>query len=213
MCMCVCVFPCRKKTLTAMSSEIKCINDHDDFCFVCGRRVFTTLKAKRDQIKKRYINAPKFCETYKNLFNRDPLERNVQWSPEVSCTMCFSQIIHPARKRTILSPVEWTEPKNHPHDCYFCQSVFPSVLSKEKESEIQYANVSSVKKAKYTVDLDASETRTDSDDEAIGHELFQMNDFEEGEFSGASGSREQTGNPNLENVPDDPMNKIHAFFS
>lgn len=59
-----------------MSSEIKCIHDHDDFCFVCGDYIFY-MKNKGETPKKRYIEAPKFVEGYQNMFNRSPLERIV----------------------------------------------------------------------------------------------------------------------------------------
>lgn len=163
-----------------MSSEIKCTNDHDDFCFVCGHHVFTTATQSRHNVKRRFVTADRFRAAYQAVFGLDPARRNVQWSPQVVCASCFCSLTIPGKNLHILTPMEWMAPKNHPHDCYFCQSVLPGhpPLTKKRESEIQYANVSSVKKPKYIAA--SSETMTVYDEEEMT-EAAQV-DFEDDEF-------------------------------
>lgn len=132
-----------------MSSEIKCINDHDDFCFVCGTRVFH-IKKKGEIPKMRYIDGPKFVEGYQQLFNRNPLDRIVDWSPRISCDTCFTKMTHPTRLQNIESPMEWFAPVDHPNDCFFCQTVVPPGTNKRRAGSIQYADVPAVKKPKFT---------------------------------------------------------------
>lgn len=145
-----------------MSSN-NCENNHDDFCFVCGHRIFIA-KRRLDQreIKRRYVDAPKFVEEFKKLFDRDPLQRIIEWSPQTVCSKCYNEITHPERRKSIVSPMEWHEPKNHPHDCYFCQTTVPPGINKRKESSIEYADVPSVKRAK----LVSVETADDDDTES-----------------------------------------------
>lgn len=91
----------------------------------------------------------------------------------------------------------------HPHDCYFCQTVFPSAVRKKRQSEIQYANVPSVKKAKFIALLDTSDTRSTLYDSELDDTELAVDDFEEGEFSGASGSTQQDVSTNTENIAED----------
>lgn len=134
-----------------MSSEISCKNEHDDFCFVCGHLTYYNKRTKDDK-KKRYVNAPKFVEEYKKRFNRDPLERIIEWSPQTVCKKCFGEVTDPKRIKTIESAMKWFEPKDHPKDCYFCSTKFEFGANKRKDSSVEYANVASVKRARLISD-------------------------------------------------------------
>lgn len=134
-----------------MSSEIECVNDHDAFCFVCGHRIFYDLKKRADkktEPKRRYVDAPKFVDAYKNKFQRDPLQRNLEWSPKVSCNPCYNKLTNLDRQLKLESPMEWFVPQNHPEDCYFCKTIVPPDTNKHKEHKIEYADLPSVKKAR-----------------------------------------------------------------
>lgn len=191
-----------------MSSQIKCKYDHDDFCFVCGRHTYTTTTAKKSNLKKRFITASKFRESYKAIFNVDPLNRNEQWSPQVVCISCYNQLTIPERKLYILAPMEWMVPKDHPHDCYFCQTVVPPHTTKRRQSEIQYADVPTVKKAKL-IDT-GSDTHTVYDEEET--DPAEMPDFDEDfEVGEASGFTAQSDATTTENVIDAPMDIVEEM--
>lgn len=129
-----------------MSSHF-CKNDHDDFCFVCGNRILQSKKKinQRGKEKKiRHVDGSRFAEEYKNKFQRDVSQRNKEWSPNVSCNLCYSYLM--SGKMNLVSPMEWHVPTNHPNDCYFCQTVVPPGINKRRIDEIQYADVLSVKR-------------------------------------------------------------------
>lgn len=184
-----------------MSAEIdNCKYDHDDFCFVCGLRIFHN----KSDVVKRPISAPKFIEGFKNHFNCEP--KPSDWSPNVSCENCYKKITSTRHKLDITSPMEWFEPQNHPNDCYFCQTEIPFGTNRSKRSMIVYGNVPSVKKAKFTSDdmeIENVETDEPSGGEQAtlhGDETVQEADnFEIGELSGpieqATGSDADTVQP------------------
>lgn len=66
--------------------------------------------------------------------------------------------------------MEWSKPKKHPQECFFCQTVVPPGCNKTKEGLIRYAfNVPSVKKVEFVAETNAgSETEDDADADAEG---------------------------------------------
>lgn len=198
--------PCGKKRLAieikiTMSSTIKCAHDHDDFCFVCGRRIFATATKGRNKRRTYFVSGEKFRAIYKTQFNFDPKDRDERWSPKVACSSCYSQFTNETRTTNILTPMNWMVPTNHPTDCYFCQTVVPAGINRKRQGEIIYANVSSVKKPKYIPGVDASETLTIYDEDASDPGDFQMEDFDEDEIGEPSGSTERRGGPNPDEEP------------
>lgn len=185
-----------------MSAQNKCLHDHDDFCFVCGHRLFLRIKKSQAYSRKRQISETKFRTAYRALFNIDPLDRNIQWSPQVLCNACHTQLAG-GKGSKILTPMQWGEPKNHPHDCYFCQTVIPPGITKKRKSQVQYPDVTSVKKAKFIApaNLDTSASLTVYDDEAS--EDQGMPDFQEEELEEASGAAEKIDSHTAEYDADD----------
>lgn len=188
-----------------MTSAVTCVNDHDDFCFVCGHRLVVSATSARNEAKKRYVTAPKFSEAYKAVFNFDPAKRNVKWSPSVFCTSCYNQLTIPARKLHILTPMEWMEPKDHPNDCYFCQTKMRPLTTRRRQAEIEYANVSSVKKAKFIpTSSDTSTIYDEEEEDEGGTESRTMPNFDEFELDEASALAAQGGS-STEYVADTAM--------
>lgn len=144
-----------------MSSEISCKNLHDDFCFVCGHYIYLGKK-KSDQKKKRYMDAPKFVEEFKKRFKRDPLKSVKEWSPRLVCSKCYHEVTEPDRTKSIVSPMEWFAPKNHPEDCYFCKTT-----SESGKRSFEYADVASVKRPKLVSDKQAAAAVADPGAAAI----------------------------------------------
>lgn len=115
----------------------KCRNDRDSFCFVCGLRIF--------EEKVRSIDNLKFIEAYEVLFKFKP--ESSDWCPNRVCANCYINVTS-STSACSSSPMEWNKPKNHPFDCYFCQTIVPKGTNKRKSAAIVYADVPSVKKAK-----------------------------------------------------------------
>lgn len=113
-----------------MSSVQKCKLNHNEFCFVCGSWFLNE--------KNRSILLPTFMKAYKDQFNRDVNDRNVQCSPNVYCSNCYRCLRDKDRKIKYSVPVIWNEPKNHPFDCYFCNTTVPGGLNKNKRNLIKY---------------------------------------------------------------------------
>lgn len=118
------------------SIQEKCKLDHKEFCFVCGLWFFSE--------QRRSITAKKFIDAYKERFNRDVNDRNVQWSPNVSCNNCYRRLLDKIRPIKYSTPVIWNEPKNHPEDCYFCKTIIPKGRNKFKRSSIKYPDPNTV---------------------------------------------------------------------
>lgn len=148
-------------------TSVICAHDHDQFCFVCGLRIFT-------QRKKRYVDAPKFVAEYINLFGRDPSERIVEWSPRAVCSRCYNQVTTPGITKSILSPMEWFVPENHPNDCYFCQTFIPNGVNKQKANLIKYAENAKVTKAIFVSDeaVDAANENTEYQMDDVDYDMI-----------------------------------------
>lgn len=99
-------------------------------------------------------------EAYKDQFNRDVNDRNVQWSPTVCCSNCYRRIRYKDRQIKYSVPVIWNAPKNHPFDCYFCNTTVPGGLNKNKRSLIKYPDP-------HTVSIVNAKVRQNRDGEGI----------------------------------------------
>lgn len=89
------------------SIQEKCKLDHKEFCFVCGLWFFSE--------QRRSITAKKFIDAYKERFNRDVNDRNVQWSPNVSCNNYY--FLSLGKKMYIDSAVYGNEARFINHSC------------------------------------------------------------------------------------------------
>lgn len=118
------------------SVQVNCNVDHNEFCFVCG--FWFSCE------KKRIISTHKFMEAYKKQFNCDVADRNVQWSPSVCCNNCHRRLQDEQKPIKYSSPVIWSEPKNHPEDCYFCKTVIPVGRNKNRPRWVKYPDPSTV---------------------------------------------------------------------
>lgn len=131
------------------------------------------MKNKGDNQKKRYVDAPKFVEGYQNLYNRSPLDRNMHWSPRVSCTSCYGEVSLGVKHRFLESAMEWSAPKDHPNDCFFCKTVIPFGATKRRADLIEYAEVPSVKRAKLVLHEEEEAVNMDNEEEEE-EEAFNM---------------------------------------
>lgn len=137
--------------------KMNCKNDHDCFCFVCGEMVFKNQGLS--------VSTDSFVNLYQTKFNIDPRERNVQWSPSVSCRSCVRRLGDKNRPLNLVSPVKWNIPLEHPKDCYFCETHIPFGTRKVARKFIKYGNVASMVPAARaeTGSTDDSESTTNFD--------------------------------------------------
>lgn len=111
------------------SRSFKCVNNADDFCYVCGK--FASKKSKlpfTDVIQEKYREY--FKKAVQNLGER--------WTPSIICTSCKIRLYKAKMNFTV--PMIWKKPLCHETDCYFC-------LSKRsgtgKSMKWTYANIGS----------------------------------------------------------------------
>lgn len=186
-----------------MSSAIKCVHEHDAFCFVCGQYIYArSTRTRSGQSKTVQIKGKKLVEGYRNYFKRDPEERNIDWSPSVSCRTCYNKLTSCTKKMDIELPAIWLEPQNHPHDCYFCQFVIPKGVNSRKRLAIAYPEVTSVKKAKLYSTAEMTEAENVSDepmDMSTSQDFADIDDVG-GSFPIASGSSHVTENVSAEDA-------------
>lgn len=92
-----------------------CKTKRDLFCLVCG--IFLT-----SNVKRRVSISTKISEAYKVQFGFFPSDNN--FSPKFMCRGCYNRLYKVENepvKGFFLTPALWTEPKNHPSDCFFCK--------------------------------------------------------------------------------------------
>ena len=115
------------------SQRRKCINDVDQFCYICGS--YTLPKQRRkitDFIKKLYFA----------YFKMKLGDQEKSWAPHIVCKTYITNLRSwSLGKRKGLAfgiPIIWREPQNHISDCYFCiaetkgphaKNLFPSFKS------------------------------------------------------------------------------------
>ncbi|CAH2014076.1 unnamed protein product [Acanthoscelides obtectus] len=119
----------------------KCVNNPDQFCYVCGDVTFAS--------QRRSIT-PLITKAYQLYFGCKLGDQDKQWAPHICCNTCASSLRSwlNGKKRSMrfAVPMVWREPTNHINDCYFC--MVPCVgqatgMSKKKKSVINYPNIPS----------------------------------------------------------------------
>ena len=116
-----------------------CVNNADNFCYICGEVTFASQKRSiTAMVKKAYhlYFGCKFGDQEKN------------WAPHICCNTCATDLRQWLnRKRKCMPfavPMTWREPTEHSINCYFCK--LPPVgkgLSKKYKLTVQYPNIPS----------------------------------------------------------------------
>ena len=114
-----------------------CVNDADNFCYICGKFTPQDLrKSITDRLKL----------AYKLYFKVKLGDQDKSWAPHVSCSSCYSLLTQwlngKKKKMAFWSPMVWREQKDHFTDCYFCMTKI-SGFSKKTKSKIKYPDCSS----------------------------------------------------------------------
>lgn len=130
-----------------MSSNIaKCKLDHNKFCFICGQYIFVDKKRPLKFYCRR-IDTHGFSEVYQHAYHCDIGDRNIEWSPDVCCVPCYRRLFDKSRPIKFNSPTKWNVPKNHPLDCYFCNTIVNDCLRVRKCDKVEYPKASCVEVA------------------------------------------------------------------
>ena len=122
-------------------SRRRCTNEHDSFCYICGKY---TLLANRcditDFVKKVYL-------AYFEIHIGD---QDKHWAPYKVCLSCVKSLDQWTKgNRKGLSfgiPMVWRVQKNHHDDCYFCLVGNLSKYSGKMLKSVQYPDISSAKR-------------------------------------------------------------------
>ena len=111
----------------------RCLNDPDNFCYICGQ--FTAKIQRRkfnDNVKK----------AYKLYFGCEVGDQDKNWAPHICCNACYSRLIewHNGKVRAMpfAVPMIWREPTSHENDCYFCMTKIKG-FTKKTRSKIAYS--------------------------------------------------------------------------
>lgn len=122
-----------------------CSNSPDKFCYICGN--FTASK-NRHQIS----TSPSVHENYLAYFGFKISNQDKWYVPHFVCSYCYSTLAHwrvgKTRSLPFGQPTIWTEPRNHPFDCYFCNTPPMRGFNKKFKELVEYPNVSSVTRPK-----------------------------------------------------------------
>lgn len=119
----------------ASSSRIRCVNNPDSFCYICG---CYTLNRQRRNISSFVKNS------YKAYFEISLGDQDKKWAPHSVCHNCEEMLRDWTKgKRKGLPfgvPMVWREPTDHVSDCYFCL-VNSKGIGKKNRHSIIYPNL------------------------------------------------------------------------
>ena len=125
-----------------------CVNNADDFCYVCGNAVFAGKKQKITPLIER---------AYHLYFGCQIGDQDKSWAPHVCCHNCSASLRGWLRnKRNAMPfavPMVWREPSSHIHDCYFCMTP-PLRRVFNRRTIIAYPNIpSAIRPVPHTVGI------------------------------------------------------------
>lgn len=118
----------------------KCLNNQDNFCYVCGELTFTSQR-------RNFTSLIEQC--YLDYFGFPVMNQDKSWVPHKCCVTCVRLLLGWAKQEprhlSFAIPMIWTEQKDHVSDCYFCLTQTKGITTKSKHT-IQYPNLSSAKR-------------------------------------------------------------------
>ena len=110
------------------SSRRSCINDPNQFCYVCGEYI---LKENRRKITEF------LADTYSDYFGINLGHQDKMWAPHMVCKMCTEHLRqftnNTRRMMRFGTPMIWREPTNHYNDCYFCSVNLKGIGKKSRK--------------------------------------------------------------------------------
>jgi len=117
----------------------KCVNNPDNFCYICGEVTFASRKCSiTSTIKKAHFF----------YFGCKVGDQDKKWAPHVCCTTCSSKLNAWVNGKESCMPfgvpMVWRVPSNHSTDCYFC--MVPPIqngMFMKKKSTLVYPNIPS----------------------------------------------------------------------
>ena len=114
-----------------------CVNNPDNFCYVCGEVKFVLQKRKITAVVK------KACHHY---FSCKVGDQDKSWAPHYCCNTCTINLRQWANKKRksvpFAIPMVWGEPTDHSSNCYFCTN--PPVaegMSRKRKWTVEYPNI------------------------------------------------------------------------
>jgi len=116
-----------------------CVNNADNFCYVCGEVTFASQKRSITTMVKK---------AYHLYFGCKIGDQDKMWAPHICCNTCATNLrqwLNRKRKSMPFAvPMIWREPTDHISNCYFC--MVPPVgkgVSKKKKWTVHYPNIPS----------------------------------------------------------------------
>jgi len=117
----------------------KCVNNSDNFRYICGEVTFTSRKCSITSTTKKAYFLDFGCKVG---------DQDKKWAQHVCCTMCSSKrnawVNRKRRRLPFGVSVVWRVPRNHSTDCYFCMvPPIQNYMSMKKKSTLEYPNIPS----------------------------------------------------------------------
>jgi len=108
-------------------SRRACLNNPDNFCYICGQFTLKQQKRKIDFKTKK---------AYKLYFGCEIGDQDKKWAPHICCSSCTSGLkrwIEGSRPSMPFAvPMIWREQIDHTTDCYFCLTKTTGFTSRSK---------------------------------------------------------------------------------
>jgi len=117
----------------------KCVNNPDNFCYICGEVTFASRKC---------LITPTIKEANYFYFGCKVGDQDKKWAPQVCCSTCLSKLYAwvngKERCMPFGVPMVWRVPSNHSTDCYFCMvASIQNGMSIKKKWTLVYPNIPS----------------------------------------------------------------------
>lgn len=117
----------------------QCINNVNNFCYVCGEVTFSKQKRPITSIVR---------TAYFHYFGTKVGDQDKRWAPKICCNTCSvnlrSWLNNKGRSMSFAVPMIWRESTNHTDDCYFCMTPpLQHGMSRKKKWSVEYPNIPS----------------------------------------------------------------------
>lgn len=118
------------------SNPVKCKNNPDDFCYICGEYESVINKKQISTVHER---------AYLAYFGFGISDQTEQWVPHFICKNCHLGLLKwmndCGNGLSFAMPMVWHQPQNHNIDCYFCLTQINT-----NTGHVEYPNVISITK-------------------------------------------------------------------
>ena len=142
------------------TSKCSCVNDPDNFCYVCGEYTPPVHHVKINSRIKFAYN--------KHYFGCQIGDQDKKWAPYICCNCCRTSLLFwldgKQKQMPFAVSMVWREQSDHVTDCYFCMTAIRG-FSRKNKSKISYPVCkSAIKPVSHSSDLPVLQPPTEKED-------------------------------------------------